>query len=174
MKWLPASARGDDAAWSKAMSAYQARLGEIAHMLTPQLHELATDSRMQLNDGRFELVEVNLPKSVVKIVVECGDQVSGYRRVTLDLVGARVVPDNLHALAAAVGAEFRADHWRKSRSVTEILDQEIDVLPGGRFLLSLALFPFYEFSIEFKDVTVNVQEIDQRRRVRGGKFVLRQ
>jgi hypothetical protein len=85
----------------------------------------------------------------VTIVVNAGDLQVGYRELTLRFSDAELVPDNLQALAYAVGARYHSDHW--GDTITTILDEELDRLPDGRFVLRLRLWPFYAFSVQFAE-----------------------
>ena len=91
--------------------------------LPRDLATLATDRRLSLHDGRFDEVVVDTRGQSMTIVIDCGDLQVGYRRLTLVFEEASIVPDDLQLLAAAVGAEFRANHWTQSRTVTEVLGQ---------------------------------------------------
>ncbi len=51
-------------------------------------------------------------------------------------------------MAHAVGGSFVTDHWGSTRTI--ILDQEVELVEGGRFLLRLRLWPFHEFGLTFR------------------------
>jgi hypothetical protein len=140
--------------------------------LPHDLASLATDPRFALKDGRFHEVAVNTTTSAVTMMIDCGDLQVGYRQLSLAFDGATVVPDDLERLAAAVGAEFRANHWHQRRTVTEIRKQEVDVLPDGRYVLRLWLWPFYEFAIEFSGFSIVSIPMSTQGPVRAGRFTL--
>ena len=91
----------------------------------------------------------------------------------LQFFGASIIPDNLQKLSYAVSAEFRPSHWSRQRSVTEIRDQEVDVLPGGRYTLRLGLWPFHEFAVHFDGLAITEESVPERGRARSGQFEVR-
>jgi hypothetical protein len=140
--------------------------------LPPDLAALTTDPRRSLHDGRFHEFVVDTRKKAITIAIDCGDLQVGYRRLTLSFEGASIVPDDLQRLAAAVGAEFRANHWHRGRTVTEVLDSTVDALPDGRFALRLRLFPFYQFAVEFSEFSLVEVSLAARGPGRAGRFKL--
>jgi hypothetical protein len=133
---------------------------------------LATDSRFALHDGRLHEVAVDTAAQQVRMVINCGDLQVGYRRLSLSFDGATIVPDDLQRLAAAIGAEFRANHWHQRRTVTEIRRQEVDVLPDGRYVLRLWLWPFYKFVIKFSGFSLVEVPMFSRGPARAGRFTV--
>jgi hypothetical protein len=121
----------------------------MPHTLPPNLAALMTDPRLSLHDGRFHEFTVDTRSSAITIAIDCGDLQVGYRRLTLSFEGASIVPNDLRLLADAVGAQYRPNHWHQGRTVTEVLEHKVADLPGGRFVLRLRLWPFYQFAIEF-------------------------
>ena len=169
MRWFDDAAyEADHDAWMDIMNTYHAHALSIARSLPPDLARLALEPELNLHDARFDHVEVDLAGRTATIVVN----IDGGRRLTLQFDGATIVPDDLQKLAYAVGAEFRPQHWRQRRGVTEILAQEVDVLPDGRFTLRLRLWPFHPFAVEFTDFTLREEPIVERGRTRGGSFVV--
>jgi hypothetical protein len=140
--------------------------------LPRELAALATDPHFALHDGRFYEVAVDTASKVVMMAIHCGDLQVGYRRLLLSFNEATVVPDDLQRLADAVGAEFRANHWHQRRTVTEILRQEVDLLPDGRYVLRLELWPFYEFAIEFSGFSLAEVPMSARGPARAGRFTI--
>jgi len=138
--------------------------------LPPDLAALATDPHFALHDGRFHEVTVDTAAQTVIMAIDCGDLQVGYRRLSLWFKGARVVPDDLQHLAEAVGAEFRANHWHQRRTVTEIRRQEVHLLPDGRYVLRLELWPFYRFAIEFSAFSLAEVPMSARGPARAGRF----
>ena len=141
--------------------------------LPHDLAALATDPRFDLHDGRFHEVTVDTAAGAITLTIDCGDLDVGYRRLSLAFEGARVVPDNLQHLAAAVGAEFRANHWHQRRGVTEILKHEVGILPDGRYVLHLRLWPFYKFAIEFSGLSLSQVPLSARPPARAGRFIVK-
>jgi hypothetical protein len=140
--------------------------------LPRDLAALATNPHFDLHDGRFHEVVVDTAAQAVIMAIECGDLQVGYRRVSLSFNEATVVPDDLQRLADAVGAEFRANHWHQGRTVTEIRRQEVQLLPDGRYVLRLELWPFYEFAIEFSGFSLAEIPMSTRGPARGGRFTI--
>lgn len=174
MRWFTDEAyASDDTHWDELVAAYSAHLAEVRPQLPTALAALATDPRLDLHDGRFREVRVDREAQEIVMVIDCGDLQEGYRRLTLRFEGAAVVPHNLHLLAEAIGAEFRPNHWHQRRSVTEIRVVEVDLLPGGRFILRLRLWPFHEFAIEFDAISIAEESLNVRGPERAGKFVVR-
>lgn len=145
----------------------------VVAKLPADLAALATDRRLSLHDGRFHEVIVDTSGQSVTIAIDCGDLQVGYRRLTLSFEGASIVPDDLRLLAAAVGAEFRANHWSRGRTVTEVLGQQVGVLPDGRFFLRLRLWPFYRFAVQFSGFSIVEVPISARGPARAGRFTFR-
>ena len=174
MRWFTDAAyEGDDDDWDPRVADYSAHLAAIAPRLPPDLAALATDPRFDLHGGRFQKVTVDLEAQEVAMVIECGNLEVGHRLLTLRFGGATIVPDNLRSFADAIGAEFRASQWHQRRTVTEILAQEVDLLPDERFVLRLRLCPFYEFAIEFTALSLADTPLSVRGRARAGTFVVR-
>lgn len=170
MRWFDDAAyEADDESWEATMGTYYAHARSIAPSLPPDLARLALEPALNLHDARFDHVEVDLRGRTVTITVT----VAGGRRLTLRFVEATVVPDNLQKLEYAVGAEFRPQHRSQRRGVTEILAQEVDVLPDGRYTLRFRLWPFHQFAVEFADFTLREEPVVERGRTRGGSFVVR-
>lgn len=140
--------------------------------LPRDLARLATDPLLDLHDGRFQEVTVDTAAQAVMMVINSGSLQVGYRRLTLTFDQATVVPDNLQLLAEAVGAEFRANHWHQRRAVTEILTHKVEILPEGRFVLRLRLWPFYQFAIEFSGFSLVEARMAGRGPARAGRFIV--
>lgn len=140
--------------------------------LPPDLAALATDPRLSLQDGRFHELTVDTRDKTITMVIDCGDLQVGYRRLTLSFEGASIVPDDLQRVAAAVGAEFRANHWHQGRTVTEVHGHKVAVLPDGRFALRLRLWPFYRFAVEFSGFSLVEVPMSAPGPVRAGRFTL--
>ncbi len=174
MRWFTdvAYSDHDDAAWDRMLKDYYAQVPRIAADLPPDLARLALEPELNLHDARFERVEIDLAASTATIVVNAGDLQVGYRRITMEFTGARIVPDDLQRLSYAILAEFRPSHWSRYRSVTEIRAQEVDMVADGRFTLRLRLWPFHEFAIEFDDFRLDDTAISSRPRAQVGSFVM--
>lgn len=172
MRWFN-DAAGESGDHDRALDEYLVHLAWIAPKLPATVAALASDPRFALHDGRFHEVVVDPDNHHVTIAIDCGDLNVGYRRVTLVFDGAAIVPDDLHLLGEAVGAQFRANHWHADPAVTEVLDQEIDLLPDGRFVLRLRLWPFHEFAIEFSSLTLAEVPLAERAPMQPGLFVLK-
>jgi hypothetical protein len=144
----------------------------VVTSLPPDLAALATDPRLSLQDGRFREFTVDAHDRAITIAIDCGNLQVGYRRLTLSFEGASIVPDDLQRMAAAVGAEFRANHWDQGRTVTEVLEHTVGALPNGRFVLRLRLWPFYEFAVEFSGFSLIDIPLAARGPARAGRFTL--
>jgi hypothetical protein len=173
MRWFTDDADANDDDWDEVVAAYEAHLSEIVPQLPAALAALATDPRLDLHDGRFREVTVDREAQEIVMVIDCGNVQVGYRRLTLQFDRAAVVPENLYLQAAAIGAEFRSDHWHQGAWVTEIRVIEVDVLPGKRFVLRLRSWPFHEFAIEFGALSIAEEALDARGPARAGTFVVR-
>lgn len=174
MRWFTDEAYANDGTdWDEVLGAYSSHLAEVGPRLPPALMALATDPRLDLHDGRFREFRIDRKANRIGMAIDCGNLQVGYRRLTLRIDGAAVVPDNLQLLAEAIGAEFRPNHWHQKSSVTEIRAIEVDLLPGGRFLLLLRLWPFHEFGIAFDALAIDEHPLDGRGANRPGKFIVR-
>ena len=173
MRWFTDAASDvDDANWDRRVSAYSEHLANIAPRLPRVIRALATDPALDLHDGRFELVDVDLEAGRVTMLIGAGILDVGYRQLSLRFDEATVVPENLHLLAEAIGASFRPNHWRRGRGVTEIRYHEVDLLPDGRFVLRLRLWPFHEFAVEFGAFSYSEVPLPARPAARPGRFVI--
>jgi hypothetical protein len=162
----------DDEEQDRIAADYHAHIGRVLPRLPHELARLASEPALHLHDARFELVEIDLKAATITIVVNAGDLLVGYRRITLSFSGAKVLPDDVQRLAYAVTATFGPTHWQSGRGVTEILDQEVDVLPSGRYSLALRLWPFHEFAIEFDDMRLTESDLDERPPAKRGSFAI--
>ena len=133
---------------------------------------LAEDPRLDLQDGRFELVEVDRAHRSVTMVINCGDLRFGYRRVTLVFESAEIATRDLSAVADAVGAEFRGNRWHRTRSVTEIVGQLLESGSDGRHRFRLRLHPFGTITVDFGAVSLDLAPLASRGRARAGRFVI--
>lgn len=148
MRWFTDAAfYGDD--WDAVLQEYGRHLDQLMPSLSPQLAEFVSEPRLNLHDAEFRRVEIDQAARLVTIVVTTGYLQVGYRELKLRFIDAEVVPDNLQALAYAVGARYHTDHW--GDTITTILYEELDRLPDDRFVLRLRLWPFYAFSVEFAE-----------------------
>lgn len=151
MRWFTDEAYDmDDAEWEAMLTAYQAHVAEIASALPEDLAALASDPKLHLHDARIRRIVVN---QVAHVVVMTMDLIND-RGLVLTLGGANFVPDNLQAVAYAVGATYSTDHWGTAR--TAVLAQEIDIAGDNRYLLRLRLWPFGEFGLEFGSFSLEV------------------
>lgn len=141
-----------------------------AATVPPDLAALTADPRLSLHHGRFHEVTVDTRDGLITIAIDCGDLQVGYRRLLLAFEGASIVPDDLQRLAEAVGAEFRANHWHQGRTVSEVAGHKVGVLPDGRFVLRLQLWPFYEFAVEFSGFSTTETPMMDRRPARAGRI----
>jgi hypothetical protein len=156
MRWFTDEAREDDGdAWERAGAAYSAHLTAIAPRLPQDLARLAKDPRFDLDGGRFHEVHVDRRGGVVILSIDCGNLQVGYRRLTIRFDDAAIVPDDLQLVAYAIGAEFTPNHWHDGTTVTDIRAFEIDLVAPRRFTLRFRLWPFYEFAVEFGDLTMS-------------------
>lgn len=171
MRWFTDEAY-EAGEWDRLLTDYGAHLDSISPQLPSDLRALATEPSLNLHDARFHEVMVDPELRLIELVVDCGDLQVGYRRATLRFEDATLVPDNVQLLAYAVGAEFRSNHWHRGRAVTEIRAQEVDLAPGGRFVLRLRLWPFYEFAVDFAAVSVVEVPLAERSAPRPGRFLI--
>ncbi len=174
MRWFTDAAyEADDDVWDRTLAEYFAYVREIEPSLPPDLARLALTPELNLHDARFEAVDIDLDADTVAIVVIAGNLQAGYRRLSMQFSGARIVPDNLQRLGYAVRAEFKQSHWSRHRTVTEILAQEVDVAGDGRYVLRLRLWPFHEFAIEFDGMSLTEESVADRGPARAGSFDIR-
>jgi hypothetical protein len=106
------------------------------------------------------------------MVVNCGDLHMGYRRLTLAFHGAEIVSRDVRAVAEAIGAEFRGNHWHEERAVTEIVGQSVDSRPDGRHQLRLNLDPFGRIAVAFETFEFEAAQTPARGPARSGRFVI--
>lgn len=128
------------------------------------------DPRFTLRGGRFKEVRIDVAAQRVLIIVNVGDLQVGYRRLRLRFDDARVVPDDYQRLSAAIRAEFKSDHWHRGRAITEVEDQRVEAIADGRHRLTLRLWPFHKFAIEFGHVLVEERPLTDRGPARPGKL----
>lgn len=147
MRWFTDAAYEEQADWDAILSDYRRHVEAIASSLPTSLAEFATEPRLNLHDADIRQVEIDETAGNVTIVVNTGNVELGYRELTLRFTDARIVPDNVQALAYAVGARYQTADWGDTN--TTIIAQEIDRLPDGRLLVRLRLWPFYAFAVEF-------------------------
>ena len=99
-----------------------------------------------LHDARIRLAELHADALTIDLTVEVHNEERGTRRLILHFRDAVIAPPNIQALGLAITAEFHRD---RGSSFTDIVDEEIDETPDGRYILRLRLWPFHEFTIEF-------------------------
>jgi hypothetical protein len=149
MRWFNDEAyQGDDAAWSALHADYSAHVARIASALPPDLRGLATEPRFDLHDARFISVVVDHEAETIEMHLALDDD----RALRLAFAGATFVEENLQAIAYAVGGTFATEHWGTTRTV--ILAQEVDIAEDGRFALRLRLWPFHEFALVFRSLSL--------------------
>src|SRR5689334_13688247 len=136
---------------------------------SPEL--LAAGQQFDLHDGRFDRVEMDRTARTVTLIVNCGDLDVGYRRLALTFRGAEIVSRNLRAVAEAVSAEFRGNHWHREGAVTEIVGQTVDALPDGRHRLRLDLDPFGRLTVVFETFDYRAARLTDRGPARAGRFI---
>lgn len=150
MRWFTDAAYDAAEDWDTMLRDYERHLEALMPSLSPQLAEFATERRFNLHDAELRRIDIDQPARVVTIVANAGDLEVRYRALTLRFSDAAVAPDNLQALAYAVGAGYHSDHW--GDTITTVLAQELDRRPDGRFVLRLRLWPFYAFAVDFADL----------------------
>ncbi len=69
--------------------------------------------------------------------------------------GADGSDGDLQSIAYAIGATYVTDQWGSTR--TKIRAQEVDVAEDGRYLLRLRLWPFHEFEIVFRALSMVIE-----------------
>ncbi len=149
MRWFTDQAyEAGEAEWEAMRTAYQAHVSNIAAMLPPDLAAFASDPRLNLHDAHIRRIAVDREAGTVVLTVALGHE--GGLRLTFG--DASFIPDNLQAVAYAVGATYTTDRWGTTR--TEILAQEIDVTDEGRYLLRLRLWPFGELGLAFSSFSL--------------------
>jgi hypothetical protein len=157
MRWFTDEAyAGDHGDWEAALVGYDAHVRRIVDQLPIDLARLASDPRLNLHDGRIRSIIVDQEASTVEMNLTTGaDSSQGYGHIDLRLVfgGARFVPENLQAIAYAIGATFETDHWGTAR--TAVLAQEIDIADAGRYVLRLRLWPFHQFGLVFDSLSLS-------------------
>ena len=150
-----------DAEVTARTAAYQRHREAVLPQLPDDLKTLAGQpvdgQRWILHDGRVEAWGAELPDRVVLQIV-CGEFGHGYERLTVEYRSAELIGASEHDLAAWLGNER-----------TELLYQEVDDLPDGRFEHRHLLWSQGEFGIRFNDIAVTASAVpadayDQARR----------
>lgn len=124
--------------------AYSEHLGKLLPDLPEPLLALARDH--DLHDGRVVAYVLNPPERV-ELSIVCGDLQRGYRRLTLDYRCAELTS----ATDAATLPGLLDDQD------TELLYDEIDRAPDGRFEHRHLLWPRGEFGVRFRELRLHTQ-----------------
>jgi len=152
MRWLTRDWHGSgdnpltDAEVAEHTAAYQRHCEAVLPRLPDDLKTLAgqpiAGHYRVLHDGRVEAWEAELPDGLVLHVV-CGGFQHGYERLSIEYRDAELFGTDEHQLAT----------WLANDG-TELLYQEVDALPDGRFEHRHLLWPQGEFGIRFHDIYV--------------------
>jgi len=140
-----------DAEVDEHTAAYQQHREAVLPQLPDDLKTLAGQPidghHRNLHDGRVEAWEAELPDRIVLQIV-CGDVRHRYERLQIEYRGAELIGASEHNLAAWLGNER-----------TELLYQEVDAIPDGRFEHRHLLWPQGEFGIRFTDISVTATTV---------------
>jgi len=153
-----------------AIRSYEGHLAKIEPILPADLRRLARDPALSLLDGRIRSFNYDTATRQLRIAIEIGDQSSGYSELVAMFQGAELIPQDFQRLRYALVAEFREDKWK---TVSEVVDEEIDTAPNHRLVIRLRLFPFYEFAVQFSSIEIDVRPITRRRAARASRFIVR-
>jgi hypothetical protein len=152
MRWLTRDWHGsggnplDDAQVAERTAAYARHRETVIRRRPDDLKALAGEPgrgrHWDLHDGRVEAWEARTPERFVLYVVS-GDVRCGYQRLQIEYRNPELFGATEQELAAWFGD-----------ARTELLYQEVDALPDGRFEHRHLLWPEGEFGIRFGDISV--------------------
>jgi hypothetical protein len=169
MRWFTDAAYETDDAdgdeWHKMLAAYASHIKSVLPSLPPDLARLAEEPRFYLHDAWIREFRFGRESANAVMIAEVGDL-----ELTLSFTGAAIIPDNLRTLASAIGAEYHTGPW--GRMFTFVMAHEVDLAPGGRFVVRIRLEPFHPFAIEFAGFSINEAPRPASSRTRQGRFVL--
>ena len=171
MRWYTDEAyAGDHAAWDRMLTAYSSHVARLGERLPPDLATLATDPALNMHDASVHTMHVDLDRGTLDMVVFLYDRTALiFRFEDFNFRGPGGSEDDLRSIAYAIGATYTADGWNSAR--TQILAQEVDVAEDGRYALRLRLWPFYEFEILFRAISMTVEQAPPNSEP-AGKFVV--
>jgi hypothetical protein len=157
MRWFTDEAyAAEDPDWDTMIEAYSSHVAGLVEGLPPDLATLAADPALNMHDASVHTMEVDLERGTLDMVVFLYNGKTLRLRFTgVGFLGPDGSQDNLQSIAYAIGATYVTDHWGTAR--TQILAQEIDIADDGRFALRLRLWPFYEFEIASRDISLAVE-----------------
>ena len=120
-------------------------------MVPNPIESLQEDAAFSLHDGEIQELTVDGQGRRVHLVVHSGNLQVGYWFLTFEFRDACIVPENYQRLAFAIGAIYRSDRWG---NVVTIIRKQSLLQNGDRFVLSLTLWPFHRFAIDFATVAI--------------------
>jgi hypothetical protein len=151
MKWFDRELRGlDDAEWNQRRADYATHLDTIRADLADGAEELIAS--VNLHDAQVQ--EWACAERVFTLRVLAGDRQSGYEVVTL-----RYDDAELHGASADDLAR-----WRLTERGVELIEDEVDLSPGGRYEHRLLVWPDGEFAIRFGAVRVTSEPAEPSER----------
>jgi hypothetical protein len=166
MRWFTDAAyEAEDAEWDTMLESYGSHIRSLAPILPADLARLAQEPRFNLHDAWIREFRFGRESAEAVMVAEVWD-----RELTLTFAEAVIAPDNLRDLACAIGAEYHTGEW--GRKFTFVMAHEVDVAPGGRFVVRIRLEPFHPFAIEFAGFSIAEAPAPASSRARQGRFVL--
>ncbi len=157
--WLDQDPEVTDEDHRRATAAYLEHVRSILPALPADLGRLALEPGLHLHDAQFRRVAVDPDRRIIELTVDTGYLDVGYRRLWMRVENATLSPEDFPRLEFAVTARYRRQGYEH---VTEILDQEVDILADGRFVLRLRLYPFHDFAVEFEGFTLQETPLAER------------
>ncbi|RKR74187.1 ankyrin repeat domain-containing protein [Frondihabitans australicus] len=140
MKWFTAArVFGPDE--SDARPEYAQHLAEIDDALTPEVRELAHD--VHLHDARVESFDASGDR--LRLLLVAGANARGYERIALTFEGVTL----------GVPERTRLDELHLLAGDSEILCDEVDLAPGGRFVHRGWVWETGMFSVEFSGLLLS-------------------
>ena len=108
MRWFTEEAyEAEDDTWDQMFHDYEAHIARIMPRLPRDLARLAADPALNLHDASVREVRVDAERRHIVLEISAGDLLVGYRNLTVEFEDAEFDPDNLQAVAFAVGAEYK-------------------------------------------------------------------
>jgi hypothetical protein len=141
--WATGALRDSD--WARRTEDYRAHLEAIGDQLDTGCAVLAGEA-FTLHDGQVTRWQYGDDGSLTLRVLT-GDLQRGYEWTTLRYESAELIGAGPADLAL----------WYDEDQLTEVGEEEVDLLPGGRFAHRLLLWPEGEFGVAFRRLEIDHQ-----------------
>lgn len=153
-----ASGGRDDAHADTVLDEYRAHCARIASCVPEQLSEFM--ETVSLHDGLIVEGTFDAGQQRLDLTIRCGDLQSGYRDVRLAYSGVKLRPAELDGASTIL-----------NRPESEMLYDEIDVLPEGLLAHRMLFWPSGEIEFRFAGFAFEVQRRESREfGARGNRF----